>query len=88
MTTFIFANNASTTLSGAITNTTTSINVAAGGGALFPNPSAGQQFAITFTDAATGLLHEIAYCTTRSTDNFTIVRAQEGTTALNWSPGD
>lgn len=84
----IFANNANTTLAGAITNTATSLNVAAGGGALFPNPTGGQYFVMTLVDAATGLLNEIMWCTARSGDVFTVVRGQEGTTALNWNPGD
>lgn len=88
MTTFLFANNAQSTLAGSISNTDLSLNVQAGGGALFPSPSANQQFAITLTDQATGLLREIIYTTSRSGDTFTIVRAQEGTTALNWSAND
>lgn len=88
MTTFLFANNAQSTLAGSISNTSLVCNVQAGGGALFPNPGASQQFAVTFTDAATGLVREIVYCTSRSGDTFTIVRAQEGTTALNWSAND
>lgn len=87
-TTFLFANDASTTLAAPITSTATSVTVAAGTGALFPNPSANQQFAFTFNDAATGLLTEIVYCTARTTDTLTIVRAQEGTVALLWNAGD
>jgi hypothetical protein len=86
---FIFANQASTTLSAPITNTATSLTVTSGTGAEFPNPSAGQQFSATLNDAATGLLTEIVYCTAISGDVFTtIVRAQEGTTALSWLAGD
>ena len=85
---FTFANNASSTLSAPISNTALSVSLAAGTGALFPNPSAGQQFALTFNDAATGLLTEVVYCTARSGDTLTIVRAQEGTVAQNWLAGD
>lgn len=86
---FIFANNASTTLSAPITNTATQLTVSSGTGAEFPNPSAGQQFSATLNDAATGLLTEIVYCTGISGDTFNpIVRAQEGTTALSWLAGD
>jgi len=86
--TFLYANNAKSALAGAITNVATSANLTSGSGVLFPNPVAGQQFAMTFVDAATGLLNEIVYVTSRSGDTVTMVRAQEGTTALAWSAGD
>lgn len=85
---FLFANDASSTLAGPISNSAVSMNVASGQGALFPNPSAGQQFAGTFNDAATGLLTEIIYCTARTGDALTIERAQEGTVAQSWFAGD
>jgi hypothetical protein len=86
---FIFANDASSDLAAPIASTATTCTVSSGTGALFPNPSAGQQFAFTFNDAATGLLTEICYVTTRSGDVMsTMVRAQEGTVALNWLAGD
>jgi hypothetical protein len=88
MAVLLFANLATATLAGAISNTSTTVTLQAGEGALFPNPSAGQQFVGTFVDAATGLLDEIVTCTARSTDILTIVRAQEGTTGLNCSAGD
>ena len=87
--TFIFANDASSTLAGPISSTATAASLATGTGVLFPNPSANQQFAGTFNDAATGLLTEIVYCTARAGDTLTtIVRAQESTTALSWLAGD
>ena len=89
MTVFLMANDASSTLAAPISNTATSATLAAGTGTEFPAPSAGQQFPITFNDAATGLLTEIVYCTTRSGDTCNpIVRAQEGTVAQNWLAGD
>lgn len=88
MTTFLMSNNASSTLAAPINNTATSVTLAAGTGAEFPNPSAGQQFPLTFNDAATGLLTEIVYCTARAGDVLTIVRAQEGTVAQSWLAGD
>ncbi len=85
----LFFNNAITTLSGAITPTATTANLQAGSGILFtPGPSTGQYFVMTFYDALTGLLNEIVHVTNITTDTITIVRAQEGTTALNWLAGD
>ena len=88
MSIFLFANNASSSLAGPISNTDTVLNLASGTGALFPNPSADQQFAMTLNDASTGLLTEIVYCTERVGDTCTVVRAQEGTVAQNWLAGD
>lgn len=88
MSTLLFANNAGSTLAGPISNVATTINLAAGGGALFPNPTGDQYFKLTLTDAATGLLQEIVHVTARSTDQLTVVRGQEGTTPRNWSAGD
>lgn len=85
---FLFANNANSNLASPITPSATTINLTSGTGALFPNPSAGQQFALTLNDALTGLLYEIVYCTARTGDALTVVRAQEGTTALSWGAGD
>ena len=86
--TFLFANNAQSTLAGAITSAATTAALAPGTGTRFPNPGVGEYFAMTFTDSATGLLNEIVYVTGRATDTITIQRAQEGTTAQNWSAGD
>ncbi len=88
MSILLFANNAATTIAGAITNTALTVNLAPGAGALFPSPGAGQYFLGTFNDAATGLLTEIVQVTARSGDTLTIVRAQEGTTAQAWNSGD
>lgn len=86
---FVFANNAGSTLAGPINNSTTSLTLASGGGALFPNPTVGSQmFAITLIDAATGLLREICYVSAVSVDTFTITRAEEGTSPLSWLAGD
>lgn len=85
---YLFSNNATTTIAGAITSSALSVNLSAGSGVEFPSPSVGQLFVGTFVDAATGLLNEIVWCTARASDTLTIIRAQEGTTALNWSAGD
>jgi len=88
MTILLFANNARTTLAAPISSTATTATLASGTGSLFPSPSTGQAFKLTFTDAATGLLNEIVLCTARSGDTVTIVRGQEGTTAQSWLAND
>ncbi len=88
MTVFLFANNATTTLAGPIAANATSVTLAAGTGALFPVPAVGQLFALTFTSQANQNLREISYCTGRSGDVCTVVRGQEGTTALAFIAGD
>lgn len=85
----IWSNNAQTTIANSISNTATTVNLASGSGTLFPSPSSGQGFTATFTDQATGLLHEIVLVTGRSGDTITTMqRAQEGTTGLNWTAND
>lgn len=84
----IFANNAKTTIAGAITSTSTTLNLYPGTGSLFPNPGANQYFILTLTDAATGLINEIVWVTSRSGDVLTILRGQDNTAAKSWLIGD
>jgi hypothetical protein len=84
----IYGNNSATTLAAGIGSGSVSCTLLAGTGSLFPSPAAGQFFRMTFTDALTGNVREIVYVTARSGDTCTIVRAQEGTTALAWLAGD
>lgn len=86
--TFLFANLARSSLAGSINDVAVTLSVQAGGGAQFPSPTSGQQFAMTLTDAATGLLKEVVYVTNRTGDTMTVVRGQEGYTALNWAAND
>ena len=81
-------NGARTTFASGIASGTLSCTVASGDGALFPNPSSPDDFCVTFISASNAAVQEIVLVTARSGDTFTIVRAQEGTTALNWSSGD
>jgi hypothetical protein len=85
---FVFANNQSTTLGSNLTSGGTTLTVDTGTGAGFPNPSAGQQFAITLWKIANPSTLEIVYCTARTGDTLTIVRGQEGTSARAWLVGD
>ena len=74
----LFSNNATTTLSADITSVATSFNVTSG--AAFPAATAGgDYFYCTLVDNSNNI--EIIKVTNRATNIFTIVRAQEGTTA-------
>ncbi len=86
MATFVFVNFCQTTLASPASSWATSITVASGTGA--PTISAGQQWAIVLQSAATPSVREVVYVTAVSGTAFTVVRAQEGTTALSWSAAD
>jgi hypothetical protein len=81
-----FTNNATTTLAAGINSSVTSLTVATGAGALFPSLSGSDVFYVTLANISGAV--EIVKVTARSTDTFTIVRAQDNTTALSWSTGD
>lgn len=81
-----FANNAATTLFSSVTVSDSQIVVSPGGGALFPNAGSSNYFMVTVVDKTTSTL-EIMKVTKRSSDTFTVVRAQEGTTARAFPSG-
>jgi hypothetical protein len=83
----LYANGARTRLSGGITNSATSFSVASGTGSLFPSPSGGDYALITLA-STTSTTAEIVKCTARSGDTFTVVRAQEGTSAAAFLAND
>lgn len=82
----LYSNNASSKLSASITNSTTSFSVTAGTGALFPSITGSDFFYATLVDASNNI--EIVKVTARSTDTFTVARAQDGTSARAWSAND
>lgn len=82
---YVFSNNASSLLASSVAPGDTTCTVQAGQGALFPAISAGQQAAVTLEDVSGDI--EIVYATGRTGDTLTIVRAQEGTTALSFASG-
>ena len=88
MSTIAFSNNANSTLASQITNTATSITLAVGGGANFASPAVGQYSVVSLNDAATGTIYEIMHCTARTGDTLTVIRGQEGTSAVSWLSGD
>lgn len=83
MATQLFANNASTTLNGGITDTATSIVVT--DGSVFPSPGVDEYFLLTLTN---GTNIEIVKVTGRSTNTLTVTRAQEGTAGFAFLTGD
>jgi len=81
-----FTNNATSTLASGIASGDVSLTVSTGQGALFPTLSGGDYFYCTLSNVANTI--EIVKVTARSTDTFTIVRAQDNTTASAFVTGD
>jgi hypothetical protein len=79
----LFSNNATSTLQTALIVGATTVVVASGDAASFPQPEAADDyFMITVEDDTQNpALREIMKCTGRVGANLTVVRAQEGTTA-------
>ena len=86
----LFANNADSSLNGAIASDTAVLELKAGDGDKFPSPTNGDFFLVTLFQrvGTTELNHEIVKCTSRAGDSLTVVRAQEGTTAKAFNSGD
>lgn len=80
------ANNAYGVLAASITTSATTLTLSAGQGARFPVITGGDWAWATLTDAANNL--EIVKVTARSVDTFTILRAQDNTTAKAYASGD
>jgi hypothetical protein len=86
MPSILFSNNASGSLASSITSAGTTITLTTGAGAQFPAISGGNFFYATLTDSSNNL--EIVKVTARSSDVFTVVRGQEGTTARAYAAAD
>lgn len=89
MTQFVFSNNINTTLATAISASSTSITLASAANLPASIPT-GYYLALTLNDAATRQNFEIVYAIpqTITGSTLTVIRAQEGTTALSWLVGD
>jgi hypothetical protein len=88
MPTFLFENNASSTLAVALDTLGTTITLAAGTGVRFPDPVLySEEFVLTLKNPGTGET-EIVVCIERNDDVLNITRAQEGTAALSFAIGD
>ncbi|MBR8362183.1 hypothetical protein KDW55_02475 [Burkholderia sp. AU19243] len=86
-TNFIFANDVTTTLAGAVSNSATTITLASTANLPTSIP-AGYVLPITLRDAATRQNTEIVYATAVSGATLTVTRGQEGTSPLAWLVGD
>lgn len=82
----LFKNNATALLAASISTSGTTLVLAAGTGIKFPVLVSPDFFYGTIYDSAGN--YEIVKVTARTADSLTIVRAQEGTTALAFSSGD
>ena len=82
----LLENNASSTLAAGITDSATSLSVQAGEGVRFPTITGDDYFYATLVDASNNI--EIVKVTAVSTDTFTVVREQDGTTANAYLSGD
>lgn len=80
------ANNAVSTLAGALSSGAVTLAVAPGDGSKYPTLGAGDWFPLTLVKVDGTI--EIVRCTGRASDTFTIVRAQEGTAAQSFNVGD
>jgi len=81
---FIFANNASSVLASPLSSVGTTLLLAAGTGARFPNPiQYSEQFTLTLKNPTTGEV-EIVYVQERIDDTVNVIRAQEGTIAISF----
>ena len=83
---FLFANNFQTTLAANANSGATTLSLAASAG--IPTIPVGSYLPMFLRDAATNQLCEVVYVTAASGATMTVIRAQEGTTAQNWSVGD
>ena len=80
-----FTNNASTQTVKSVSSVDTTITVAENEAAIFPRLESGDYFLLTLMDI--NGQHEIVKCTSRTDSVFTVIRAQENTTAHSFPIG-
>ncbi len=85
MTTFLFNNFAQSVLASGISASDITLTIPSVEASEFPSPVAGEAFVITLWDGVSAA--EICYVSANANGVFTIIRAQEGTTALAWLAG-
>jgi len=87
MTSFIFANNVNTTLAGSISSSATSITLSSSANLPTSIPS-GSVLVLTLNDVATRQVYEIVYATAITGATLTVIRGQDGTSAVAWATND
>jgi hypothetical protein len=81
----LFANNVLTTLASGLTDSATSVSITSASG--WPAIGTGDWHYCTISNSAESVF-EIVKVTARTTTTLTVVRAQDGTTAVAWNAGD
>ena len=81
-----FTNFARSKVATGINSSATTLAITGGTGALFPALTGAEYFYLTLENSS--LVREIVKVTARTADTLTIVRAQDGTTAVAWVAGD
>ena len=82
----LYANNASAILGASVTAVATSLTLETGQGERFPMLTGVDYFYATLSDPSGRI--EIVRVSARAADTMTVVRGQDGTSALAWSAGD
>lgn len=83
----LFTNNATSTLLSSVTSDATTIFVQVADAFEFPAPSAASDYFMVVLEnrLVNPVVREIVKCTARVSNQLTVIRAQEGTTALGWA---
>ena len=84
MTTYVFKNNAASTLAATALLADVTITLATGEGDRFPAPGTDEVAMLTIQN---GSAFEIVACTSRAGDILTVARAQDGTASQTWTAG-
>jgi microcystin-dependent protein len=83
---YAFSNKGTTVLAASFSAVSTILVLSTGEGAKFPTTTGGKFFDVVFEDRRLGLF-EVCRCTSRTGDQLTLTRAQEGTLAQTWAAG-
>lgn len=84
----LFSNNSASTLGEFVSESATTLTLAAGTGNKFPSPAPGEFFFLTLTNPSQETDWEIVKVTARAEDVLTVERGQDDTFAKAWSFGD